>query len=138
MPGLANQRFAFFKDGEISKCRVTKEIIFLQTSELARFKQSLSLNLYRHTSKDLPADYQRQDILREYESLKLEKLLIAAGKFWFQSWIVKGDNRTYPKPEEIINWLMTQGFSKSLAKHATTIIRPEYAGTGTIKSPEEE
>jgi len=136
-PGLGNQRFAFFKDDEITKCRVTKDMVFLQTEELDKFKKSLNFNLYRLTAKDLPADYQRQDILRAYESFKLDKMFVAASKFWFTALIDKNDNRTYPKVEEIVNWLVDQGFTTTQAKQAASLIRPEWAVMGAIKKPEE-
>lgn len=138
MLGLANQRFAFFKGGEISKCRVTKDMIFLQTSALAKFKQSLKFNLYRYNSENLPAEYRHEDFLREYGSIKLEKMFIASTKFWFSRGIVKNDNRTYPKIEEVVKWFMAQGYDETPAKQYASIIRPEWAVMGRIKGPDDE
>lgn len=137
-PGLANQRFAFFKDNEITKCRVTKDMVFLRADELDKFRQSLNFNLYRLTAKDLPTDYQRQDILRAYESFKLDKMFVAASKFWFTALIDKEDNRTYPKVENVKKWFVAQGFSSAQAGQAASLIRPEWALMGAIKKTEDE
>ena len=74
-----------------------------------------------------------QDDSREYKSDKLRLMNQAAEIFWKNA--DPNDRKTHPKNSRVIAWFEDKGFSKTLAEKATTIIRPEWAGTGRI--PEE-
>lgn len=65
---------------------------------------------------------------REHASDKLSKVNRAAFKFWSRA---KHDDReTHPINAAVAAWLEEQGFPKTLADKAATIIRPEWAPTG--------
>lgn len=132
-PGKAHQRWAFFKEGSMTLCHVKKNMIYIRMSELAKFTQAQTLNLYRYRPHHLPDDSQFQSILHESISDKLELMNRASSRFWFQKAIIRGDNRTYPKTEEIEAWFVQHGFSKTAAISATQFIRPEFAGLGRTK-----
>lgn len=70
---------------------------------------------------------------RDHVSKKLERLNIAADRFWRNA--DRDDRETHPTNAAVAAWLMKHGFSAVLADKAATIIRPEWAKTG--RRPEE-
>jgi len=55
-------------------------------------------------------------------------LIQAADEFW--STAERDQRGTPPSNSEIIDWLMKQGLSTSLAEKGASIIRPAWAGVG--------
>lgn len=78
--------------------------------------------------KDFYNDVIGIDVRKEY-SKKLNDLSTAAHFFWGKADVDFSDRDTYPDPEEIHEWFITAGFSKSLAEAAVTIITPDGAKT---------
>lgn len=70
---------------------------------------------------------------RHFVSDKLAKLNQTAEKYWSRA--DRNDRGTHPKKADVVDWLIRQGFSETLADSAATIIRPEWAPTG--RKPEE-
>lgn len=65
-----------------------------------------------------------------FQSDKLQTMKQASRRFWGHKNIIKEDPFTHPKTKEIVDWFIEKQFSRSLAKHAATLIRPEYAAMG--------
>ena len=61
-------------------------------------------------------------------SPELTALLKAYRKFWVNA--DKDDKTTHVVNKTVSKWLVSQGFSESLAKHGAAIIRPTWADTG--------
>lgn len=59
---------------------------------------------------------------------KLMTMLQAANRFWAKADRDRPD--THPKNATVSEWLVTQGFSPTLANKAATILRPDWAPTG--------
>lgn len=70
---------------------------------------------------------------RAHVSDKLAKMNQAAAKWWANA--DRDERGTHPDNATVTAWLVTQGFSQTLADKAATIIRPEWAPTG--RKPEE-
>lgn len=66
-------------------------------------------------------------------SHKLSLLNQASMRFWGN--VNQLDRDTHPAKAEVIQWLENHNFSPSLAPHAASIIRPEWAPAG--RKPEE-
>lgn len=79
---------------------------------------------------------QRQALLREHESMKLDLLNLAASKFWFQPHIIRGHSSSHPYTEDIEEWFIKNGFKADAAKFAARFIRPKFAGTGRRRKPD--
>lgn len=71
---------------------------------------------------------------RSYYSERLAILNQAATKFWKNA--DRKDRDTHPDNETVTQWLVSKGYSGSLASKAATIIRPEWVPTG--RKPEEQ
>jgi hypothetical protein len=66
--------------------------------------------------------------IETFFSKDLRALNQAARIFW--RLVDRGDKTTHPKTESIEEWLVKEGFSKTLASKGATIIRPEWAESG--------
>jgi hypothetical protein len=62
------------------------------------------------------------------ESDKLRRLRQASQKFWANA--SPEDHDTHPSTSKVEEWLVSKGFSKSLASKGASIIRPEWAPSG--------
>lgn len=65
---------------------------------------------------------------RSHVSDELALLNQAARHWWANA--SKDDPTTQPDKAKVVAWLIERGMTKSLAEHAATIIRPEWAHTG--------
>jgi len=64
----------------------------------------------------------------EHVSKQLALLKQAAWRWWANA--DKNDPLTHPDKADVVAWLTSHGMTQSLATHAATIIRPEWAHTG--------
>lgn len=64
-------------------------------------------------------------------SAKLKLVLQAAERYWGEN-VDQNDPSTQEKNEVVAEWLEKQGLSKSQAKQAASIIRPEWAHKGRM------
>jgi hypothetical protein len=95
-------------------------------------KEALRKFLHLGSSKGEPR--QAEAVLEKSHSNKSDKLAYlnqASNKFWAN--VDLSDSSTYPTNEEITEFLLTKGFSLTLANSAASIIRPEKAKTGRHK-----
>jgi len=63
-----------------------------------------------------------------FHSDRLTALIQASRKFWANA--DELDKTTHRTNAIVAQWLVSQGFSESLAKHGAAIIRPRWADTG--------
>jgi hypothetical protein len=63
-----------------------------------------------------------------FHSAQLRYLMQASRKFWEHA--DRNDKSTHQSNSTVSAWLVQQGFSPTLARHAASIIRPEWADTG--------
>lgn len=68
------------------------------------------------------------DGAQHFHSDQLQALLRAARKFWQNA--KRDDKGTHPSNAQVAQWLEDNGFSATLAKHAASILRPEWAEKG--------
>ena len=78
--------------------------------------------------KEKPSETEMPSETNNNRSDKLSNLMLASAKFWKNA--NPDDKMTHPKSQEVIAWLMKQGFSENLAKSGASIIRPEWASEG--------
>lgn len=64
----------------------------------------------------------------ENESDLLRVLIRASANFWKPA--DRQEKDTHPANKDVAKWLERNGFTPSLAKHAASIIRPNWAATG--------
>lgn len=95
------------------------EELFIRAEELAELIQPDS----RHDSHN-----ETHTTDRAHVSDRLAILNQAAQKFWANA--DRADRTTHHTNDEVVAWLVSKGYSESLADKAATIIRPEWAGTG--------
>lgn len=79
-------------------------------------------------NKKTAVEEPRKQLKNPNESEKLAILNEATIKFWANADPLEKD--TQPKKQIVIDWLISQGFSKISAKQGATIIRPEWAAKG--------
>lgn len=65
---------------------------------------------------------------RSHASERLSLLNHASQRWWANA--SKNDPSTHPDKADVVAWLIERGMTESLAKHAATIIRPEWAHNG--------
>lgn len=63
-----------------------------------------------------------------HHSAKFATMLRASEKFWANA--DRDDRETHPENAKVSGWLVSQGFSATLADKAATILRPEWARPG--------
>lgn len=81
------------------------------------------IQMNKSTTNDVQQNENSTD--RAHVSDKLAILNQTARKFWAN--VDRNDKTTYTKNQDVIDWLMKHGYSKSLADSAASIIRPEWA-----------
>lgn len=74
------------------------------------------------------SDMAPKDTNQKHISPMLATLYDAAARYWENA--DSEDRDTHPVNAEVAKWLVTQGYSQTLADKAATIIRPEWAGVG--------
>lgn len=95
-------------------------VLVVRTEALRAFEESIN--------DAPPASTNRNNV-----SDKLAKLNQASTKFWANA--DRDDRATHPNNAKVVEWLVEQQFSETLAEKAATIIRPDWAPTG--RKPEE-
>lgn len=115
-PRRAWRVWTFDKDGLPDPLPVTKETVFVSQAELSDYLRRPEEGFF--------------DVKNEYNSDFLQFMKQAAAKFWGHPTIVKLDSSTHPKTKDIEDWFIGKEMSKSLAKHAASLIRPDFAVKG--------
>jgi len=64
----------------------------------------------------------------DYHSEKLRTLVRASTEFW--KTVDRDEKSTFPKNEDVVHWLIKQGYTEKIAKSAATILRPKWATAG--------
>lgn len=109
--------WGFLRNGKKSTVTVAKKSLFLPAEELGYVRELV-----------------RQGKVDEVESCHssyLQAMLETSRKFWIESGVVANNFIDSPTWDEVRLWLMNQyGMSKSLAKAAASLIRPEDAPDG--------
>jgi hypothetical protein len=105
------------KENKLIETTISDHDIFVTQTDIFLLK-NIPLNVTGNVSDaDLPNE--RIKLLEE-----------AAQIFWLAGNVIQEEISSYPNTNEIIAWFQLQGFSKSLATSAATIIRPDFAKTG--------
>lgn len=102
----------------------------IKTNEPIRFERS-EIQVHRSEFERMKARFNiliDTDISKKY-STKLNDLYRAAHVFWAKVDVDFFERDTYPDSKKILDWFMNEGFSKSLAEAAVTIITPDGATT---------
>lgn len=63
-----------------------------------------------------------------FVSEKLAKVNVASRKFW--AGVDQNDRAAHPINKDVAKWLVEQGIEETPAKHAASLIRPEWASIG--------
>lgn len=104
------------RDDKGTALQVQIQDVRVRSSELRKF---LAIKAIPQGDVD---EYWRSDFLAYMNQ--------AAMKFWGHKSVVKRDKTTHPDTEAIQEFFVQRDMSKSLAKHAAALIRPDFAATG--------
>lgn len=127
-----------YKNTSEEPLEVTWENVLIPKSRIDRFRQLVD-QVFGTSPENIAKAYEvigfNEDVDKyikmEWVSIQLIQMIDAGRKFWGDDKVVKDDRSTHPKTEEIEKYLIENyKFSKSVAKKATSILRPEFAPRG--------
>lgn len=106
---------------------------FISTTDLLCVSEDLEklvkkgdIKYQSRRNDDLPENFRAMhDAFENGELRDVEALLIAWGKFWKNA--DKTDKDTWPRKNEVTNWLIEKGLSAKNADSGATIIKPQWA-----------
>lgn len=105
-----------------SERRVTRDYVYFERADVEAIRNGVIAKADTHSiTKPLESH-------RFHASERLSLLNQASQRWWANA--SKNDPSTHPDKAEVVAWLIERGMNESLAKHAATIIRPEWAHNG--------
>lgn len=109
--------------GELQTVSVSRDAVHVRRSELWNALDDGQESM-AYVQKKVKATEQL------FAATKLATLNEAARKFWTESRIDPDTPSTFPTNEEVAEWLVYKGYSRSLAQAGATIIRPNFTPEG--------
>jgi hypothetical protein len=100
--------------------------LYIMTEDIDRLRATYHIDSTTVMSESMTS--KPESTPRDHVSDKLAYLNQAAQKFWANA--DRDDRTTHHTNNEVVAWLVSKGYSETLADKAATIIRPEWAATG--------
>jgi hypothetical protein len=105
-----------------SKLRVTRDYVYFERADVEAIRKGVIAKADTYSITKPLASH------RSHASERLSLLNQASQRWWANA--SKNDPSTHPDKADVVAWLIERGMTESLAKHAATIIRPEWAHNG--------